>query len=220
MKKSGAIPNDVARLAGARFVALNETGEGQTFNEPLLKDLTGGDTLTARFLFKEFFDFTPQCKLWIRGNHQPQIKGTDDGVWRRFRIVPFGVQIPEHECDPVLLEKLKGELPGVLRWAVDGCIKWQATGLKAPPSVVEAVTQYRKESDPVGQFLEEACVLHPDGVVPATPLYQAYRAWATACGEQKMSQTLFGRSLRSRGFKKAKVSVNVYHGIALKGQLG
>jgi len=124
MKKSGGIPNDIARLVGARFVALSETGEGQQFNEPLLKDLTGGDTLTARFLFKEPFDFTPQCKLWIRGNHQPAIGSTDEGIWRRLRIIPFGVQISDSQCDPDLLDKLKANLPGILLWAVKGCMKW------------------------------------------------------------------------------------------------
>jgi len=216
MKKSGGIPNDVARLRGARFVALNETGEGQQFDEPLLKDLTGGDTMTAKFLYKEFFDFTPQCKLWIRGNHLPILVGTDEGIWRRLRIIPFSVQIPDSQCDPDLLDKLRANLPGILRWAIEGCMKWQASGLAAPPTVIDAVSEYRQDSDPVRRFLDECCVLDPDAVVPATALYQAYRVWATQAGEIKLSQFKFGRSLSSRGFERRKISIKVYYGLALK----
>lgn len=218
MKNSGAIPNNVARLAGARFVALNETGEGQQFDEPLIKDLTGGDTMTARYLFKEYFDFTPQCKLWIRGNHAPMIVGTDEGIWRRFRIIPFSVQIPDSQCDPALLDKLKANLPGILLWAVRGCLQWQASGLAAPQAVIDSVAQYRKESDPIGLFIEECCVLDPDAVVQATALYQAYRMWATQAGEVKLSQFKFGRSLSSRGFERRKVSTKVYVGLTLKAE--
>ena len=218
MKKSGGIPNDVARLAGARFVALNETGEGQQFNEPLIKDLTGGDTVTAKFLFKEYFDYRPQCKIWIRGNHQPMIVGTDEGIWRRFRIIPFSVQIPDDKRDPDLLDKLKANLPGILRWAVEGCMKWQESGLAAPQAVIDSVSEYRQESDPVRRFIDECCVLDPDAVVQATALYHAYRVWATQAGEIKLSQFKFGRSLSSRGFERRKVSTKVYVGLTLKSE--
>ena len=118
----GGIPNDIARLVGMRFVGISETESGQRMAESLVKDMTGGDTVTARFLHKEFFSFRPEFKLWIRGNHKPNIRGTDDGIWRRIHLVPFEVQIPVGELDPRLPEKLRAELPGILRWAVDGAL--------------------------------------------------------------------------------------------------
>jgi putative DNA primase/helicase len=131
-RRYAGIPNDVARLRGARLAMINETSQGARFDEAKLKDLTGGDTLSARFLHQEFFDFRPTHKLVIRGNHKPAIHGTDEGIWRRLRLVPFTVQIPTEEQDRDLLVKLRAELPGILRWAVEGCLDWQRNGLKPP----------------------------------------------------------------------------------------
>lgn len=213
MKKNGGIPNDIARLRGSRFVTLNETGQDQRFDEPLLKDLTGSDTLTARYLFKEYFDFKPEFKLWFRGNHQPSITGTDDGIWRRFHVIPFDVQIPESEVDHQLPDRLREELPGILAWAVQGAIEWSKHGLNAPEIVTEAVRQYRKDSDIIGQFIEAHCKVGPELKIAATPLYQAYREYAKKHGEQVLSQTMFGRSLSARGFEKHQS--NIVHRLGL-----
>ena len=138
MENRGSIPNDVARLTGTRLVAVNETQEGARFHEGLIKDLTGDDTIAARFLHKEFFEFKPRFKLCLRGNHKPRITGTDDGIWRRIHLIPFQVQIPEAERDPNLLNKLLKELPGILNWALAGFQEWRKEGLKPPRRVVEA----------------------------------------------------------------------------------
>ena len=124
-RRHGGIPNDVAALRGRRLAQMNETTQGSRFDEAKLKHLTGGDSLTGRFLHREFFDFRPTHKLIIRGNHKPQISGTDDGIWRRLHLVPFEVQIPEAEWDRSLADKLRTELPGILLWAVQGCLDWQ-----------------------------------------------------------------------------------------------
>ena len=118
LKRHGGIPNDIARLRGVRAALMNETSQGSRFDEAKLKDLTGGDTLTARFLHQEFFDFRPTHRIVIRGNHKPAINGTDEGIWRRLRLVPFTVSIPPDEQDRDLLRKLEAELPGILNWAL------------------------------------------------------------------------------------------------------
>ena len=157
VKQQSGIPNDIARLVGMRFVGVNETETGQRMAESLVKDLTGGDTISARFLHREFFTFRPEFKLWIRGNHKPSIRGTDDGIWRRIHLIPFEVQIPEAERDPNLPEKLHAELPGILRWAVEGAIAWQRDGLRVPEKVKAATSEYRTEMDRLADFIDEKC---------------------------------------------------------------
>ena len=211
-----SIPNDVARMAGARFVAVSETADGQRLNEPLVKDLTGGDTIAARFLHKEFFDFRPQFKLWIRGNHKPQIRGSDEGIWRRLHLIPFCVRIPESERDPNLLERLKAELPGILAWAVKGCLEWQREGLKPPKEVQAAVSEYRTEMDVIGAFLAECCVEMEHCRVAARDIYRAYAEWCKSGGEHPVNQRRFGLALTERGFEKDKTREGiVYRGIGL-----
>lgn len=218
-KQQGGIPNDIARLAGARFVSVNETGEGQRLNEPLVKDLTGGDTISARFLHKEFFDFRPQFKLWMRRNHKPQIRGTDDGIWRRIHLIPFSVQIPAEERDGSLSVKLRDELPGMLAWAVQGCLQWQSKGLLPPREVLHAAQQYRAEMDILGTFICEVCVKGESNKVAARAFYTAYVEWAEANGERPVSQTSFGVALTERGFVKKKTRKgHFYQGIGLSVQ--
>jgi len=211
--KQGAIPNDIARLAGARLVTVSETADGQRINEPLIKDLTGGDTITARFLRREFFEFRPEFKLWIRGNHKPQIRGTDEGIWRRIHLIPFEEYITDAEVDPHLLDKLKNELPGILKWATDGCIEWRRDGLQPPGLVVSATSEYRREMDSLADFIE-TCT-RAGGEVQATPLYQRYKDWAEGSGFRVMNQTTFGLRLAERGIKKDKRGVVKYIGIQL-----
>lgn len=211
--KSG-IPNDIARLAGARVVTVSETADGQRINEPLIKDLTGGDTITARFLRREFFEFRPEFKLWIRGNHKPAIRGTDEGIWRRIHLIPFEQYIGDDEVDPHLFDKLKAELPGILRWAIEGCIQWQRNGLQPPEVVMAATSEYRREMDTLADFLEART--RPGGEVQATPLYQAYKQWAETNGYKPLNQTNFGLRLAERGIQKDKRGVVTYIGIKLE----
>ncbi len=216
VKRHADIPNDVARLAGARFVAINETAEGQKLNEPLVKDMTGCDTLTARFMRREFFDFQPSFKLWMRGNHKPTITGTDYGIWRRIRLIPFGVIIPEKDRDPDLIAKLKEEFPGILAWAVEGCVMWQKHGLDPPREVTDAVSEYRVEMDILGQFLEDCCTVRDNAQVTAKALYRTYKKWADDAGEGAVSQKQFGLAMNERGFTKTRRGKGViYHGLEL-----
>lgn len=212
----GGIPNDVAALAGARLVTVSETPEGVRLNESLVKDLTGGDTISARFLRHEYFQFTPQFKLMIRGNHKPQIRGTDDGIWRRLMLVPFTVQIPPSEVDPELPEKLRAELPGILSWAIAGCLEWQREGLKPPQIVRDAVAEYRGEMDIFGEFIADRCVEAPHAQASASELYRAYRQWAESAGHAPVSATRFGLALGERGYTRTKPNKTiVWRGIGL-----
>ncbi|MDA8348305.1 MAG: phage/plasmid primase, P4 family [Pseudomonadota bacterium] len=217
LKRHGGIPNDIARLRGARMAALNETTQGSRFDEAKLKDLTGGDTLTARFLHREFFDFSPTHKILIRGNHKPVINGTDEGIWRRLRLVPFTVQIPTEEQDHRLVEKLNSEVSGILNWAVQGCLEWQRDGLMPPPSVTEAVQRYREESDTLGRFISESCISDPPAQVKASALYQRYVTFCEAAGERWIPQKDFPAEMERRGFvyKRGTGGQRLYVGIEL-----
>lgn len=216
VKRPGGIPNDVARLRGARLIAANEAEEGQRLAESLLKQLTGKDTVSARFMHGEFFDFQVTGKIWLRTNHKPVIRGTDHAIWRRIRLVPFDVVIPDAEKDARLGDKLKAELPGILAWAVRGCIDWQMDGMGMPDEVKQATEGYRNEMDVVGDFLAEKCVLLETAEVRAGTLYKAYRGWCDETGNQPVSTTMFGRSMAERGYAKdrARAGIN-YKGIGL-----
>jgi putative DNA primase/helicase len=211
VSKQQGIPNDIARLAGKRFVAVGETEDGARLRESLLKDLTGGDTITARFLRHEFFDFRPQFKLWIRGNHKPQIRGTDEGIWRRIHLIPFAVPIPQAERDPQLLDKLRLELPGILAWAVQGCLKYRQLGLRPPKQVEQATKEYREEMDVIGDFLSERCATERHATVSAKYLYQSYRAWCEESGAYPLPQRRFGASLSERGYIREHKEAGSYY---------
>lgn len=206
--KGGGPRDDIARLAGARMVRSSEVGEGKRLNESLIKSLTGQDTIAARFLYSETFEFRPLFKLWFAANHKPAIRGNDLAIWRRIRLVPFMVTIPPDDRDPNLLEKLRNELPGIFNWAIAGTLAWRERKLKAPP-VVEIVTQqYRSESDVLGAFLDECCETGPGHEVPASDLYTAFKGWCESNGEWCPSQTQFGRRLDDRGFSWRRTSTH------------
>jgi putative DNA primase/helicase len=209
------IPNDIARLRGARLVTAVEIGQGKQLNEELIKRLTGQDTLTARFLHAEFFDFRAEFKLFIACNHLPAIKGTDHAIWRRIRLIPFTVTIPETEQDKDLPVKLRAELPGILAWAVRGCLAWQQDSLGAPDAVIQATADYRADMDVVGRFIEECCLVSPHVRVKASALYEAYKQWCQANGEQLVTLSAFGNTLEQRGFARHKVGTIWRLGIGL-----
>lgn len=211
-KHTGGIPNDLARLRGSRFVSSVETEEGKAFAEVLVKQLSGDDVICARFLFKEFFDFRPECKIWLASNHKPRIKGTDYAIWRRIRLIPFNVTIPEEERDSRLLEKLREEKEGILNWAVEGCNLWQQEGLKAPDEVKKATQKYREEMDILGGFIEECCIIGNDYSASAKNLYDCYSKWCEENGEQAISQTAFGLKLTERGLTKQQSTLGITKG--------
>jgi putative DNA primase/helicase len=199
VKRGDQIPNDVARLAGARFVSAVETESGRRLAEGLVKQMTGGDRMTARFLHHEFFEFQPTFKLWLAVNHKPRITGSDHAIWRRIRLIPFTVTIPGAERDPDLTEKLKEALPGVLAWAVAGCLAWQAEGLKAPEAITAATKEYRDESDVIENFIHERCKTGPDCEVSKAGLYEAYAEWCQKSGERPVSKKELGTRLTEKG---------------------
>ncbi len=213
------IPNDIARLRGARLVTAVEIGEGKRLNEELVKRLTGQDTLTARFLHGEFFDFQATFKLFVACNHLPQIRGQELAIWRRIKLIPFTVTIPEHEQDKELPAKLRAELPGILRWAVHGCLDWQREGLGTPQEVRAATDDYRTSMDVLGEFLTECCVIADYARIKAGDLYAAYKKWCEDNGEQPLVQRNFGLQLTERGFEHRKSnSTNWRIGIGLSQQ--
>ena len=219
MRHDAAIRNDIARMVGTRFVTAIEVGDNRRFSEALLKQLTGGDTVTARFLFKEFFEFRPAFKVFLAANHKPIIKGTDHAIWRRIRLIPFSVTIPEKDRDPKLSDKLKKELPGILAWAVQGCLKWQQRGLQIPPEVTEATKTYRNEMDLINEFLTECCILDSSKLVPKSALYNIYEQWCKEAGERPESKRSLGSRLIERGFDPNKKDENgnrIWSGIGLK----
>lgn len=209
-KNDGGVPNDLARLRGARFVSAVEAGEGARLAENLVKQMTGGDRLTARFLRQEFFEFTPAFKLYLATNHKPVIRGTDNGIWRRIHLVPFSVAIPEPEQDKNLPEKLKAELPGILNWALEGCLEWQRVGLQPPPEVLAATQEYRDEMDTLAAFIEECCVLDQFARAKSSDLYGAYRLWCERSGERASTQKAFSQRLAERGFTSTRIKGPVY----------
>lgn len=207
--QSTAINSDIARLKGARLVTSVEPNEGVRINEGLLKQLTGDDTVTARKLYGDEFEFKPEFKLWMATNHKPVIRGTDTGIWRRIHMIPFTVQIPEEKIDRRLKYKLSAELTGIFRWAVEGCLLWQKEGLKMPRAVLEEVREYRREMDVISAFVEDKCTVGKGLSVKSSQLFAAYLNWAEQNNEYRMSSTKFGMELAKR-FEKVKTRSGAY----------
>jgi putative DNA primase/helicase len=221
-KDHDTVRNDLAKLRDARFVSAVEVTEGKRLAEVIVKQLTGGDTVTARFLFHEYFEFKLAGKIWLAANHLPVIRGTDNAIWRRIRLIPFTVTIPNEEQDKRLLQKLKAELPGILNWALHGCSEWQREGLCEPGEVQAATEAYREEMDHVGSFLKARCSLVPSLQAPASDLYEAYIEWCKVNGEESINQQAFGRRIRDRGLTNHRSSVTgrtVWKGVGLRSSL-
>jgi len=202
--KNDAIRNDLARLAGVRFVSAVEVEKGRRLSESVVKQVTGQDVITARFLHQEFFEFKPKFKIFLAVNHKPKITGIDHAIWRRIRLIPFTVTIPDDKQDKDLPDKLKKELPGILAWAVEGCLRWQAEGLGYPDEVKAATEEYKAEMDVLADYIAEYCVVSSAAKAQATALYNSYREWAEGSGEKPFSQKLFGTMLSERGFDKRR----------------
>ena len=182
-----AIPADLARLAGARMVTAIEANFNRQLNEARIKGMTGGDPITARLLYSNYTEFTPEFKLWLTANDRPRVRETDDAFWRRVRVVPLEVEIPLDERDRDLPNKLKAEWPGILNWAVRGCRKWQREGLAEPSTVRQATADWRKAADHLTRFVREALILDPEGAVSALALFNHYKGWCAKNGERPMS---------------------------------
>jgi putative DNA primase/helicase len=206
--ESSEIPNDVARLVGKRFVVCTELEAGRRLREARVKELTGSDTVTARFMRGEWFDFRPQFKVWLVGNHLPRIHGTDHGIWRRVRLLEFGVTIRDDDQDRALPEKLRGELPGILSWAIRGAQEWYRSGVQTSAQIKDAGEHYRDSEDIIGQFLAERCTCQPNAREPLKDIATAYNAWADANSERRLSSRALGTWFEERGYRKERATGN------------
>src|SRR6267143_56053 len=196
---------EIARLVGKRFVTGSETEEGDDLAESRVKDMTGGDTLTGRELYCQAFNFEPSHKLWIYGNHRPNVRGNDHGIWRRIKLIPFRVQISDAEKDPDLSKKLWAERSGILNWAIEGCIEWQKHGLGEARAVTDAKTDYREDEDELGEFIDEMC--WEQGEIERSTLYKAYKDWAEERGNRYLpKQTTFSKRIGERAGIKGRKS--------------
>jgi putative DNA primase/helicase len=203
-------PTDLAMLRGARLVSAQETEEGRRWAEARIKALTGGDPVTARFMRQDFFTFVPQFKLFIAGNHKPGLRNVDEAIRRRFNLIPFDVRIPPEERNPNLLDDLKTEWPGILKWMIDGCMEWQQSGLAAPQAVREATDDYLDAEDATAQWLAERCwvrgqivngrAINGELYSTSSDLFASWKVWADQTGEFVASQKRFSQGLQSRGF--------------------
>lgn len=219
-KRHEGVGNDVAALQGARFVSAAEVEKGRRLAESKVKQLTGNDTVTARFLYGEPFDFRPQFKLWLSTNNKPEIVGTDDAIWDRIRLIPFTQRFAGTAADAKLPERLREELPGILAWAVEGCRIWQAEGLGEPEGVKTATEDYRLDMDTLATFIADRCYRADHASVLAERLYEDYRTWCAETGENAETQKKFGGRLRERGFdnrgpKQPGTRKTIWRGIGL-----
>jgi len=199
-------PTELARLRGIRLATGSETEQGRRWAESRIKALTGGDPIAARFMRADFFEFEPTFKLFIVGNHRPSLRGVDEAMRRRLHFVPFEVTIPAEDRDPDLPEKLKAEWPGILRWAIEGCIEWQKTGLAAPETVNRATEEYFSDEDALGTWLSECGTMDPNGWEPSAALFNSWKEWAEAAGEYVGTKKSFTQAMEERGFEQKRTS--------------
>jgi len=212
-------PTDLAGLRGGRLVTAIETEEGRRWAESKIKTLTGGDKISARFMRQDFFEFTPQFKLVIAGNHKPSLRTVDEAMRRRFHLLPFAVTIPPEERDETLPERLKAEWPGILQWMIEGCLAWQSEGLSPPNSVRKATEDYLAAEDALADWIAECCDTGPGKLATSKDLFGSWKEWAERMGEAPGSAKAFSQKLQARGFERAEIGhqkARGYKGIALK----
>jgi P4 family phage/plasmid primase-like protien len=209
-------PTELAYLFAKRLVVAMETEEGARLNEPLIKQLTGSDPITARGMRQDNFTFDPTHKLWLCTNHKPVIKGTDHAIWRRPKLVPFEIAIPEAEKIANFPALLRAEYPGILARAVRGCLDWQKNRLGVPKAVSEATDKYRAEQDTIRDFIAEEMTVEASLQAKAGPTYQRYRRFTQHLGEEPISLTKFGLAMAERGFQKKENHGIWYLGIGLR----
>lgn len=196
---------ELAMLQGARLVSAQETEEGRRWDEAKIKALTGGDTITARFMQKDNFEFRPQFKLLIAGNHKPQLRNVDEAMRRRLHLVPFTQTIPAAERIEGLDEQLRAELPGIFAWAIEGCLAWQRDGLQPPESVRTATEEYFEGEDSFQEWLDENCELRPGAQSTSAELFRSWSEWSQRAGEAATSQRSFSQKLESHGFPRITI---------------
>ncbi len=216
VKHGDSHPTERASLFGKRLVVDVESAEGARLNENLVKQLTGSDKITARRMREDFWLFTPTHKLMLATNHEPEIRETKDAIWRRIKLIPFTVTIPEAEQIKDMPQRLKSEYPGILAWCVRGLADWLYNGLQPPDEVVDATAAYRAEQDTLAEFLVDECVINPELKAKAGLLYERYRSFTEHLGGSPISLTSFGKSMIERGFERFRNDGKWYRGIGLR----
>lgn len=207
-RRDGQHTEDLARLAGARLVTSIEVEAEKRMTEAIVKSVTGGDPVAARFMRGNTFEYVPQFKLWLAVNHPPVVGSGDHGIWRRLVTIPWEVRIPEEERDKELVDKLAAEREGILAWMVRGAMAWRKDGLDEPVAVMEAAMSYRESMDDMGRFLDDMCATDPSGTVPVDDLYIAAAWWWEREGLKLPPKPVFGRQLTERGIGQARIRVD------------
>jgi len=210
-------PTELAGLQGARLVTAVETEEGRRWAESRIKNLTGGDKISARWMRQNFFEFQPEFKLWVAGNHKPGLRSVDEAMRRRFHLIPFGVSIPEGERDANLKAKLQAEWPGILAWMIEGSLRWQELGLKPPKAVTAATAAYLEAEDLFGGWLDECCELTTTGWELSSALFASWKSYAERAAESPGSSKRLSQMLENRGFQPKRTSqARGFEGLRLK----
>jgi putative DNA primase/helicase len=207
-------PTDLAGLRGARMVVASETSGSSRWDEERIKLLTGGSVVSARFMRGDFFDYLPEFKLWIMGNHKPSLRHVDLAIRRRLHLIPFTVKI--EGPDKNFKAKLRPEWPGILQWEIEGCLAWQRLGLSPPSAVINATDEYLTDQDTLGRWLAERCGLDPNAQTGSSAAYSDWKLWTEAGGEYTGSQKAFTQSLKEKGFKQKKDGTMYFVGFRLR----
>lgn len=208
-------PTELTTLHGRRLVIAHETDDGGRLSEALVKQLTGGDAITARGMRQDFWTFQPVHKILMLTNHRPRVRGTDFALWRRLRLVPFNVRFDGDKRDKTMPDRLKAESQGILAWLVRGCLEWQKTGLAEPSAVMAATAEYRSAEDVLAGFFEDCCILGNNLKCKATQLYETYKSWCERTGERTLTQRAFGEAMTTRGFERRASNGSWYVGIGI-----
>lgn len=204
-------------MRGARLVSVTEVEDGIGWALSKIKWVTGGDKIKARFMHQDFFEFIPQFKLLIAGNHKPEFHCVDEAIRRRIVLIPFSTTISEAERDPNLVEKLRAEFPGILNWAIHGCLAWQRDGLKPPDAVVKETENYLASQDALANWLDERCENSRDGWESSGALFANWRSWCDLNGEDSRTQRWFAQQLEAKGLKPERTSrARGFRGIVLR----
>jgi putative DNA primase/helicase len=208
-------PTELAALMGARLVTASETEQGRSWAESRIKQLTGGDPISARFMRQDFFEYQPQFKLMIAGNHRPGLRSVDNAIRRRMNLIPFAVDIPKGEQDQDLENKLKEEWSGILRWMIEGCVAWQQDRLKPPESVSKATNEYLSSEDSFQTWLSECCRLGPDEWISSGKLFASWKLWSETANVKTGNRKEFSNLLLARGFKAVEKDDRGYLGLTI-----
>lgn len=215
-------PTELAMLRGARLAVAQEVADGRKWAEGRIKQLSGEDEVSARFMRADFFTFRPQAKILVVGNHRPGLRSVDDGIRRRLHLIPFDRRVEEGKRDKQLIDTLLEELPGIMQWAIDGCIEWQVFGGLNPPDRVRAASEgYLEGQDVLGQWMEDCVDKDPAAIVATKDLHANYQAWATQRGERFMGEKTLSQALEDRGEVRTRTArVRGFLGLRLRGELG